>query len=713
MRRDRLIAILVLFCIACAAPVINIIVDGPAFFVNRRATPIQIISFVLIVLLGIPALLAAVTEIFGLISKRLSAIFFHTGLGILAALAFLPATSSLSYLSGKQAMLLAIFIGCIASLTYWRWSKARKALIIFLPLVLIVPLNLITNSDLRGLIFPKDLTTQSQPQLGDPNHNVVVVIFDEFSLNSLMTENGEIDGKRFPHFARLASQSTWFRNTTSVNQFTPLAVPAILSGLFPKEQNQLPTAQQYPNNLFTLLSRTHEIRALEPFTKLCPEQICKSRSAPPSFSSQLWAMLLDASAVYLAYALPSDLELGNPDIDGKWGDFWNDETADWDAPNFDRGMRFLQYREFIGRIQPQTKPTLYFMHMILPHMPFQFTASGFSYPPGSIRVYAKDHWIDNPALQQIAYAQYLTQVGTADGLLGRLMARMEETGMWDDALVVIAADHGVSFQPNTYRRGHPKQDSFYQDVMSVPFFLKLPGQSQGQINDRNVETIDILPTIIDALHGDTTSDLKFDGRSALSGEEKKEKNFFVGRIPGKVESHSDEQGGWGRDLAGSMITFPAPERYPMETIHWKYSLPGYSSGSSANQFYIGPFPELLKVKISELKEGAPSGSRHQIKSPKTRDGSLTMKGGAGTCPCLIQGVLSGSGAAPGQTVALAINGSIEALGKTFLLKDDPSIYFSFLTTERSFKPGSNKPELFEVTGNSSDGFLLSKIEAAG
>jgi hypothetical protein len=712
MRRDRLAAILVLFCIACAAPVMNIIADGPAFFVNRRATPIQIISFVIVMLLGIPALISGIIELLNFVSKRLSALFLHTSIAALAALAVLPVASSLNYISGEQALLLALLTGCIASLAYWRWGWTRKTLMIFLPLVLIVPLKLATNADLRGLIFPKDLTLQTQPQLGDPNHNVVVVIFDEFSLNSLMTESGEIDGKRFPHFARLASQSTWYRNTTAVNQFTPLAVPAILSGLFPKEQNQLPTTQQYPTNLFTVLSRTHDIKALEPFTKLCPEQICKSRGTPPSFGSQLWSMLLDASAVYLAYALPGDLELGNPDIDGKWGDFWNDETADWDAPNFDRGMRFLQYREFISRIQPQAKPALHFIHMILPHMPFQFTASGFSYPPGSIRVYAKDHWIDNPSLQKIAYTQYLTQVGTADGLLGRLMARMEETGMWDDALVVIAADHGVSFQPNTYRRGHPKQDSFYQDVMSVPFFLKLPRQRQGQVSDRNVETIDILPTIIDALHGNTSTDIKFDGRSALSTEEKNSKNFFVGRIPGKVESQSDQQSGWGKDLAGSMLTFPVPQVYPMETIRWKYSLPGYRSGSSANQFYIGPLPELLKVRVSELGEIAQSSSRYQIKSPKIKDGALMMKGGAGTCPCLIQGVLTGSSTAPGQIVALAINGTIETLGETFILKDDPSVYFSFLTTERSFKPGSNKPELFTVTGDSRAGFSLSKIELA-
>ena len=35
--------------------------------------------------------------------------------------------------------------------------------------------------------------------------------------------------------------------------------------------------------------------------------------------------------------------------------------------------------------------------------------------------------------------------------------------------------------------------------MSVPLFIKLPGQTEGRIDDRNVESVDILPTIADVL----------------------------------------------------------------------------------------------------------------------------------------------------------------------------------------------------------------------
>ena len=41
---------------------------------------------------------------------------------------------------------------------------------------------------------------------------VVFVVFDEFSVASLMDESLHVDPVRFPNFASLAQTSTWFRN---------------------------------------------------------------------------------------------------------------------------------------------------------------------------------------------------------------------------------------------------------------------------------------------------------------------------------------------------------------------------------------------------------------------------------------------------------------------------------------------------------------------
>ena len=49
--------------------------------------------------------------------------------------------------------------------------------------------------------------------------------------------------------------------------------------------------------------------------------------------------------------------------------------------------------------------------------------------------------------------------------------------------------------------------------MRVPLFVKLPGQHVGQVSDRNVETIDVLPTVLDVIGAEQLP--PFDGCSAV------------------------------------------------------------------------------------------------------------------------------------------------------------------------------------------------------
>ena len=76
----------------------------------------------------------------------------------------------------------------------------------------------------------------------------------------------------------------------------------------------------------------------------------------------------------------------------------------------------------------------------------------------------------------------------------------------------VVADHGMSF-----RLGHDRRlvrAENVQDLAPVPFFLKAPGQKRGRISDRRLQTVDVLPTIADTLGVDIP--WKVDGRSALA-----------------------------------------------------------------------------------------------------------------------------------------------------------------------------------------------------
>ena len=102
---------------------------------------------------------------------------------------------------------------------------------------------------------------------------VVLVVFDEFPVSSLMNRSGRLDGVRYPGFARLARGGTWYPNATTVHTETDHAVPAILTGQMPSN-DELPILRDHPQNLFTLLGPSYSFRVHEETTRLCPERYC-------------------------------------------------------------------------------------------------------------------------------------------------------------------------------------------------------------------------------------------------------------------------------------------------------------------------------------------------------------------------------------------------------------------------------------------------------
>jgi len=114
-------------------------------------------------------------------------------------------------------------------------------------------------------------------------------------------------------------------------------------------------------------------------------------------------------------------------------------------------------------------------------------------PPG----WASDEvWNPNQAAVDQYWQRHLLQLGYADRVLGRLLDRLRETGLYDRAVLVVTADHGVSFRAGQKRR--PLSEANRQDIAYVPLFVKAPGQGHGRVVAKAARTIDILPTLADA-----------------------------------------------------------------------------------------------------------------------------------------------------------------------------------------------------------------------
>lgn len=164
-----------------------------------------------------------------------------------------------------------------------------------------------------------------------------------------------------------------------------------------------------------------------------------------------------------------------------------------------------QQRHFLECLKPSELPGFCFFHTVLPHYPWTFLATGDQYlsefatprmPPGSRGELGED-WDNDPAIVTRNEFQYRQQVGYVDRFIGKLLDRLEVTGLLDRCLLVVTADHGVSFRPGHSRRIPDAQT--LADILSVPLFIKYPAQSHESTDDRNVESIDIFPTIAEVL----------------------------------------------------------------------------------------------------------------------------------------------------------------------------------------------------------------------
>ncbi len=93
-------------------------------------------------------------------------------------------------------------------------------------------------------------------------------------------------------------------------------------------------------------------------------------------------------------------------------------------------------------------------------------------------------------------SQYAGDVRWTDAALGQLFEMLRVRGLWDDALVIVTADHGEEFFDHG-EKGHKK--NLYAETVRVPLLIKYPGQAEGRRDSRLVSLVDILPTVLEAV----------------------------------------------------------------------------------------------------------------------------------------------------------------------------------------------------------------------
>jgi hypothetical protein len=285
-----------------------------------------------------------------------------------------------------------------------------------------------------------------------------------------------------------------------------------------------------------------------------------------------------------------------------------------------------------------------------------------------------DRWL----LEQ-GYQRHIMQAAFTDRMVGQLVARLKDLGIYDKALIVITADNGESFLHANHDR-HIADSVTFTDIASTPLLIKRPRQKKGGYDNRHVRTFDVVPTMADVVGIDMP--WKILGRS-----------IFKTRVPDQVDVYR-EQGGKGNrfsiDLAGY-------ERASRAAIARKVKLFG-SEGKGPGLYGLGPNRRLIGQTLDALAPQRSNGFRGKI-TPEVTGLVSKVDTKSSFLPANITGQITGAGVKRGMSLALALNGKIAAVGRSAMLAGDKRVYFSFFAPPEAFIDGVNDAQVFVVSGS--------------
>ncbi len=666
--------IVTLWGFAVAQPIYDLLSRGAEFLLAHQLQPAEIVVLAVALSFLLPALLV-IAEV--LASAVGAGVRLHSLL-----VALLAAAIALLALKGLPAGLALVASSALGSFFAWaidRLTAARSFLAVLSPAAVIFPALFLFRPPVSELLFAPEINAGGSPGIASTTP-IVLVVLDELPTSSLIGPDRSIDAGRYPAFAELAGRSHWFRNATSVAEGTTYAVPAILTGRYP-DSRRVAHVSKYPENLFTWLGEAYTMNVFEVLTRLCPEDLRQTTVPEERLADRMHSMFTDLGLVYLHRLLPERLSGRLPPVTSTWRDFGDGgaEPVDVDAPEPQkrRGASAQVFERFIDSIHPTRLPVLHFLHVNLPHLPWKYLPSGKEYGPIGVRQMPHglrgERWDDDPWATIQGYQRHLLQLAYTDRLLGRLIERLRASRLYDRSLVIVTADHGASFWPGESRREVTAENR--ADILAVPLLVKAPFQAEGIISERNVETVDVLPTIADVL--DSPLPWRADGQSVLDDSR-----------PARL--HKVLIDATGHEIVGRVVLDQHIDAAGA-TLERKHSLFGSQAGPRA-LFHIGRYRDLIGREPGEQPVAPGSGLEVALSDTRILE-NLDL--GSSYRPARIAGSLGPPAGDRVRDLAVAVNGRIRAVTETYL--DHGDRVFAAMVPEESFREGFNRVEIFEIS----------------
>ena len=687
----RLLELLALCGLAIAEPVLRVFGQSPDTFLANDVTGIRVVWFATLVALAAPLVLFGLEQVVQRSTGPRAARALHRVLfAVLAGVAALGLLTRFADVT-RPAMAVTATVGGIGVLRVVERLPAAREWVrmlaigpfVFAGLFLFAsPVgDLLDQTSVEPLALERvdrnEVTAEyaATARLGTdaveppatasvggipspPLPDVVLVMFDELPLVSLLDGGGAIDAELYPNFHRLSQTSTWYRNTVAVSDRTRSAVPAALSGRMPPATEIAATAQNHPETVFTLLGDEYRLDVWERL-QLCPAQLC-----PRSTSGSLAALIGDAGDV-----LDEQLD-GEPDAPPPLAALGDRDESMAQVERLDG---------FVDALAPADdgRPTLHFIHALLPHSPWQLMPSGTAYAdPDPTYGAVFDPWITwgSDELADLARRRHGLQLQYADRQLGAVLDRLEAQGRFDSSVVAVAADHGIGFT-----RGREIRDfdlSSAPEVAWVPMLVKGVDQDQPAVSDAPATTLDLVPTL--AARVGIRVPWTTDGRALASADE-----------PTAAARRFMD---WSRGPDAGARAVEIPEALFAEVLAWDPV--GAGDDPTLALFRTDAHPELVGRTVDDL----PRGSQAPASLILRTDASPAWDG-SGRIPTWVDGDIDG--ADEGDPVAVIVNDRIGAIATVTSARGRPAVV-SAIVPESFVTVGGNEFAFALVAGPTDD-----------
>lgn len=298
--------------------------------------------------------------------------------------------------------------------------------------------------------------------------NVIIIVIDTLRADRLHSHGNP--NTTTPHIDRLAAEGTRYTRAYSQAPWTTPSIGALFTSQYPSRLGIWRNVSRLPDEFDSIA----EVLAREGYAT--------GAVVSHSFCSRKWGFAqgfdsFDESNIKGLMATTS------PDVTDRAIEWLDTRTAAGDGQPF-----FL----FVHYFDPH--------FLYLEHEDHRFPSEGRKYE-GVVRSPVTDSQLralpPKPTEADLAEMLriYDSELAFTDAHVGRLLDHLRETGIYDDAIIVLTGDHGEEFGDHG-RFKHTK--TLYEEVINVPLIIRRPGEAP-RVDTMPVALVDVFPTILDHL----------------------------------------------------------------------------------------------------------------------------------------------------------------------------------------------------------------------